>query len=76
MKCFCIFAVQKYYELNTYKMSIFEFLNEQSDTRLVGYGIFILWGLYYIMQGLVYIAQCVFSKSKENKNKHDEHLYG
>lgn len=44
--------------------TLFDFLNSQSGDRLVGYGIVFLISVYYIMQGLVYIAQAMFSKRK------------
>jgi len=35
----------------------YDFLNQQSGTRLFGYGVVFLATVYYIMQGLVYIFQ-------------------
>ena len=43
---------------------LLQFLNEQSGDRLLGYGVGFLIFTYYIMQGLVYIFQAIFSSKK------------
>lgn len=43
---------------------LFEFLNQQSGNRLAFYGVIFLCSVYFIMQGLVYMCQAIFKKSK------------
>jgi len=44
--------------------TLFEFLNQQSSGRLLGYGVIFLVSVYYIMQGLIYIFQAIFKRRK------------
>lgn len=41
---------------------LYDFLNSQSDERLLGFGIVFCISMYYITQSLVFIFHSIFNK--------------